>query len=87
MGHSRPMHSVPVPINVRCYSNIDVIVLRSEVTLRAICRHQPIADAENVRFHASVMRFVLNYRLGSSSNLRRSAANPGGRLGLFHWRH
>jgi hypothetical protein len=19
MGHSRPMHSVPVPINVRCY--------------------------------------------------------------------
>jgi hypothetical protein len=22
-GHSRPMHSVPVPINVRCYSNSD----------------------------------------------------------------
>ena len=21
VGHSRPMHSVPVPINVRCYSN------------------------------------------------------------------
>jgi hypothetical protein len=29
------MHSVPVPINVRCYSNGDVIVWRSEVTLRA----------------------------------------------------
>jgi hypothetical protein len=30
------MHSVPVPINVRCYSNSDIIVRRSEVTLRAI---------------------------------------------------
>ena len=36
VGHSRPMHSVPVPINVRCYSNSDIIVRRSEVTLRAI---------------------------------------------------
>ena len=34
-GHSRPMHSVPVPINVRCYSDSDMIVRRSEVTLRA----------------------------------------------------
>jgi hypothetical protein len=34
-GHSRPMHSVPVPINVRCYSNSDIIVRRSEVTPRA----------------------------------------------------
>jgi hypothetical protein len=33
MGHSRPMHSAPVPINVRCYSNSDMIVRRSEVTL------------------------------------------------------
>jgi hypothetical protein len=29
------MHSLPVPINVRCYSNSDMIVRRSEVTLRA----------------------------------------------------
>jgi hypothetical protein len=29
------MHSVPVPINVRCNSNSDIIVRRSEVTLRA----------------------------------------------------
>jgi hypothetical protein len=36
-GHSRPMHSVSVPINVRCYSNSDIIVRRSEVTLRAMC--------------------------------------------------
>jgi hypothetical protein len=35
MGHSRPMHSVPVPINVRCYSNSDIIVRRREMTLRA----------------------------------------------------
>src|ERR1700684_3870457 len=33
--HSRPMQSVPVPINVRCYSNSNMIVRRSEVTLRA----------------------------------------------------
>src|ERR1700691_3117854 len=35
LGHSRPMHSVPVPINVRCYTDSDIIVRRSEVTLRA----------------------------------------------------
>jgi hypothetical protein len=35
LGHSRPMHSVPLPINVRCYSNSDMIVRRSEVTRRA----------------------------------------------------
>ena len=29
------MHSLPVPINVRCYSNSAIIVRRSEVTLRA----------------------------------------------------
>ena len=39
MGHSRPMHLVPVPINVRCYSNSNPIVRRSEVTLRARKRH------------------------------------------------
>jgi len=33
------MHSVPVPINVRCYSNSDIIVRRSDVTLRANKRH------------------------------------------------
>jgi hypothetical protein len=38
IGHSQPMHSVPVPINVRCYSNSDVIVRRSEVTQRANSR-------------------------------------------------
>ncbi len=34
LGHSRPMHSAPVPINVRCYSNSGIIVRRSAVTLR-----------------------------------------------------
>jgi hypothetical protein len=32
------MHSVPVPINVRCCTNSDVIVRRSEVTRRATNR-------------------------------------------------
>ena len=40
VGHSRPMHSVPVPINVRCYFNSDIIIRRSEVTLRANKRHR-----------------------------------------------
>ena len=35
MGHSRPMHSVPVPINVRCYSSSDIFIRRRKVTLRA----------------------------------------------------
>jgi len=35
LGHSRPMHSAPAPTNVRCYSHSDMIVRRSEVTLRA----------------------------------------------------
>ena len=34
-GHSRPMHSAPVLINVCCYSDSDIIVRRSEATLRA----------------------------------------------------
>ena len=34
------MHSVPVPISVRCYSNGDVIVGRSEVALKARRRHR-----------------------------------------------
>ena len=43
MGHSRPIHSVLVPINVRCYANSGIIVWRSEVTLRANKRHRPLA--------------------------------------------
>ena len=35
------MHLVPVPINVRCYSNSNPIVRRSEATLRANRRHEP----------------------------------------------
>ena len=40
ISHSRPVHSLPVPINVRCYSNSDMIVRRSEVTLRARVGHK-----------------------------------------------
>ena len=40
-GHSRPMHSVAVPINVRCYSNSEIIIRRSEVTLRAMYGRRP----------------------------------------------
>ena len=37
LGHSRPMHSVRVPVNVRCCSNSAIIIRRSAVTLRAMC--------------------------------------------------
>jgi hypothetical protein len=39
MSHSRPLHSVLVPIDVRCYSNNAVIVRRSAVTRRATHGH------------------------------------------------
>ena len=35
--HSRPMYSVPVPINVRCYSDSDIIVQLQQRTKRAMC--------------------------------------------------
>ena len=48
-GHSRPMHSVPVPINVGCYSNSDIIVRRrSEVTLRTNKRQCLVRKAANL---------------------------------------
>ena len=34
-GHLRPMHAVPAPINVRCYSDSDITFRRTEVTVRA----------------------------------------------------
>jgi hypothetical protein len=55
MGHSRPMHSVPVPINVRCYSNSDIIVRRSEVTLRAITRLMRCSKVGEIQREKSVM--------------------------------
>jgi hypothetical protein len=42
-GHSRPMYSVPVPINVRCYSDSDIIVQLQQRTKRAMCGHRVIA--------------------------------------------
>ena len=48
------MHLVPVPINVRCYSNSNPIVRRSEVTLRAIigsrCPHSYAANSSSSAF-------------------------------------
>jgi hypothetical protein len=49
MGHSRPMHSVPLPINVRCYSNSDIIVRRIEMTLRAKRRHVLDKTTANIK--------------------------------------
>jgi hypothetical protein len=70
VGHSRPMHSVPVPINVRCYSNSDIIVRRSEVTLRAIfrlmhCKSQPHAKRLSIWVFLSADRhaFIETCRL------------------------
>ena len=43
MGHSRRMHSVPVPINVRCCSKSDIIV-RRRVTAGAAHGCEPSND-------------------------------------------
>src|SRR6516162_11581315 len=44
-GHSLPIYSAPVPINVRCCSDSDIIIWRSEVTLSAKNRHHgPLFD-------------------------------------------
>ena len=62
MGHSRPMHSVPVPINVRCYFNSDIIIRRSEVTRMGWTGRAPAPDGtqsargacqEKEHYHAS----------------------------------
>ncbi len=47
LGHSRPTPSVPVPINVRCYSSNDIIGRRSEVTLRAMYGRRPRCKMNN----------------------------------------
>ena len=38
-GHLRPTHSAPVPTFVRCYSNSDRFLRRSEMTLSANSGH------------------------------------------------
>ena len=78
LDHSRPMHSVPGPINVRCYSNNDIIVRRGEVTLRARSGHDPSAasgvphddETDNRRELCRDLRVC--YRLCMISRLRRS---------------
>ena len=62
VGHSRPMHSAPVPINVRCYSNSDMIVRRSE----------PLSDSCNA---ASSNPF--DHSVGVGHNRAWSEADPG----------
>jgi hypothetical protein len=38
LGHSRPSHSAPLPINVRCYSNSGQMQVPSDCPLSAISR-------------------------------------------------
>jgi len=63
MGHSRPMHSVPVPIDVRCYSNSDIIVRRSEMTLGATSGSKRVP-------HVSDCSTELSYSLGPARSQR-----------------
>src|SRR6476620_911499 len=85
MGHSRPMHSVPVPINVRCYFNSDIIIRRSEVTRMGWTGRAPAPDGtqsargacqEKEHYHAS----------RGSSEVTQPAANNGASLpGNHSW--
>ena len=62
-GHSRSMHSLPVPINVRCYSDSDMIVRRSEVTLSVQLQKSPasldhfVGDGEQMGRNRKTERF------------------------------
>ena len=47
-GLSRPMRSVPVPINVRCYSNSDIIVRRSQTVTRWPCASHERSDKSSI---------------------------------------
>jgi hypothetical protein len=50
------MHSVPVPINVRCSSNSDIIVRRSELTPRATSRlmHRSKFSEKGIALHGTL---------------------------------
>ena len=55
------MHSVRVPINVRCYSNSAIIIRRSAVTLRAnkrLMHRNMIARHNQKGCHATVLLIV-----------------------------
>jgi hypothetical protein len=58
------MRSVPVPINVRCYSNSDIIVRRSEVTLRAKngLMHRSNSHVYSIASFAMVGRLSFEHR-------------------------
>jgi len=64
------MHSVPVPINVRCYSNSDIIVRRSEVSLRAIFRRMHCNKSE-------AQTFALEDIPPVTRSLVKSVTDPG----------
>jgi hypothetical protein len=66
VGHSRPMRSVPVPIDVRCYSNSNIIVRRSEVTLRAKRRLSACVPLRSLRRRDSSDRQSAGDVTGSS---------------------
>ena len=68
MGHSRPMHSAPVPINVRCYSNSDMIVRRNEVTLRANHGLVPCKNKDPIRLRPRVAG-VISFYISTGMNL------------------
>ena len=79
MGHSRPMHSVPVAINFRCFPNSDIIFRRSEVRQWAISRLMRC----NMAAHAVLYAFLISQhkkkdRLATvSPKLARPAPSPG----------
>jgi hypothetical protein len=62
MGHSRPMHSVPVPINVRCYS---IVLQKSKVAglriFRENTKREAIADSYHLN-RVSEVAYEFNVR-------------------------
>jgi hypothetical protein len=76
-GHSRPTHSVPLPINVRCYSNNDIVVRRSEMTLRADFVEEVGRRFEmNQPGHSKALDFELADDLRLGEDLASVSASP-----------
>ena len=76
-GHSRPMHSVRVPTNVRCYSNSAIIIRRSAVTLRAMSDRLHCGKTTNL--------FADHQQRGRSSALPIGFSEAVEHVGVVFW--
>jgi hypothetical protein len=83
MGQSLPMHSAPVPTNVRYASNSDRQPSRDRLTLCAICRHgtgglkcRYLSGVRSRRFSGSILPGVKPFLGDLARTFAISAVEP-----------